>query len=383
MIRIQKIQIHEFRGIRDLTIDLRGENFAVCGPNGTGKSGVVDAIEFALTGNISRLSGRGTGELSIKDHGPHVDSRSKPEQAYVALTFKVVATNKEATITRTVKTPSKPTITPDDTNVKAAIEHLAQHPEFVLSRRELIQYVLAEPSKRSEEVQALLRMEKIESLRGTLQKICNAHTKGIKPLENARNIAKDSLLTALGVTKWSTPEVLAEVNKRRVALGLAELKEIEKDTSFKDGLATVEGSETASRIPKAQALKDIEALQKLLNGLQDQALIEDRAATLKDLNDLNADADSLGKLTHETLLQSALKLYDEEHCPVCDTEWKPEAFKEIVNQKLQKLAAVKEKKENLEKKISPIALSFESLAASLNTVAKHGPLFTNQSMHRH
>lgn len=106
MISIQKIHIHEFRGIRDLTLDLGGENFAVCGPNGTGKSGVVDAIEFALTGSISRLSGRGTGELSVKEHGPHVDSRSKPEQAYVALTFKIVALNKEATITRTVKAPS-------------------------------------------------------------------------------------------------------------------------------------------------------------------------------------------------------------------------------------------------------------------------------------
>lgn len=66
MIRIQKIHIHEFRGIRDLTLDLGGENFAVCGPNGTGKSGVVDAIEFALTGSISRLSGRGTGELPLE-----------------------------------------------------------------------------------------------------------------------------------------------------------------------------------------------------------------------------------------------------------------------------------------------------------------------------
>ena len=113
MIRIQKIQMHEFRGIRDLSLDLGGENFAVCGPNGTGKSGVVDAIEFAFTGNISRLSGHGTGELSVKDHGPHVDSRSKPEQAFVALTFKIVPlNNKEATITRTVKVPNKPTITP-------------------------------------------------------------------------------------------------------------------------------------------------------------------------------------------------------------------------------------------------------------------------------
>ena len=55
MIRITAIHIEEFRGIRDLTLDLGGGNFGICGPNGTGKSGVVDAIEFCLTGNITRL----------------------------------------------------------------------------------------------------------------------------------------------------------------------------------------------------------------------------------------------------------------------------------------------------------------------------------------
>jgi len=37
--------IEEFRGIRDLNLDLADKNFGVCGPNGTGKSGVVDAID--------------------------------------------------------------------------------------------------------------------------------------------------------------------------------------------------------------------------------------------------------------------------------------------------------------------------------------------------
>ena len=58
MIQIQSITIKEFRGIRDLTLNFKGGNFGICGPNGTGKSGVVDALEFALTGGISRLSGR-------------------------------------------------------------------------------------------------------------------------------------------------------------------------------------------------------------------------------------------------------------------------------------------------------------------------------------
>ncbi len=65
MIRIQTIRIQEFRGIRDLTLNLNGQSFAACGPNGTGKSGIIDAIEFALTGNISRLSGNGTDTLFL------------------------------------------------------------------------------------------------------------------------------------------------------------------------------------------------------------------------------------------------------------------------------------------------------------------------------
>jgi DNA repair exonuclease SbcCD ATPase subunit len=62
VIRLESITIKEFRGIRDMTLDFKGKNFAICGPNGTGKSGIVDALEFALTGTVSRLSGEGSGE---------------------------------------------------------------------------------------------------------------------------------------------------------------------------------------------------------------------------------------------------------------------------------------------------------------------------------
>lgn len=73
MIRIKTIHIEEFRGIRDLDLDLDAKNFGICGPNGTGKSSVVDAIEFCITGDVTRLSGQGSGDLSVKAHAPHVD----------------------------------------------------------------------------------------------------------------------------------------------------------------------------------------------------------------------------------------------------------------------------------------------------------------------
>ena len=93
MIRVESITIREFRGIRDLTLDFKGNNFAICGPNGTGKSGVVDALEFALTGNVSRLSGEGKGDVSLKQHAPHVDRRNDPDKARVTVQVAIPSLN--------------------------------------------------------------------------------------------------------------------------------------------------------------------------------------------------------------------------------------------------------------------------------------------------
>ena len=133
----ERIHIEEFRGIRSLDLALNQENFAVCGPNGTGKSGIVDALEFALTGDISRLSGKGRGALSVKEHGPHVDSRSTPERARVTVEVTIPALKKKATIERSVKTLRAPIIRPDEPAVRAVFKNVEEHPEFVLSRREI------------------------------------------------------------------------------------------------------------------------------------------------------------------------------------------------------------------------------------------------------
>ncbi|MCB9805803.1 AAA family ATPase [Candidatus Nomurabacteria bacterium] len=113
MIKIDKIRIEEFRGVRELDITLSRNNFVVCGPNGTGKSGIVDAIEFGLTGDISRLKGQGMGNVSIRQHAPHVDFRDNPSKAKVILDIHVVATGKKFIIERTVDNYSSPKVTPD------------------------------------------------------------------------------------------------------------------------------------------------------------------------------------------------------------------------------------------------------------------------------
>jgi DNA repair exonuclease SbcCD ATPase subunit len=86
MIKLESIHIEEVRGIRNLDLHFGKEKFAICRPNGSGKSGIIDAIEFGLTGQMGRLSGRGTKGLSVASHGPHVDKTKFPDAAFVKLT---------------------------------------------------------------------------------------------------------------------------------------------------------------------------------------------------------------------------------------------------------------------------------------------------------
>ncbi|MFT8990098.1 MAG: AAA family ATPase [Gluconobacter albidus] len=368
MITVERIKIEEFRGIRDLTVDLGSANFVVCGPNGTGKSGIVDALEFGLTGKISRLAGKGRGALSVKEHGPHVNSRTHPEKAVVTLDVSIQSLGQKATITRDVKSPKAPKITPDDPAIRAVFEHVQRHPEFSLSRREIIKYVLAEPGERAEEVQALLQLDKLDTTRKLLLKISNAATRDLKALEGERDRATTHLMSALGIAEVEAPTLLAAVNVKRAALDLPALTELEATTSIRGGLETQSGV-SAPKVPKIQAKTDI------ANGLASLEAIttpESKAAWSGVVDALTALKESEAKLadmTRDGMLATALALFDEEHCPVCEIEWKPAEFRAVVEAQRERLKAVAAERKRVEELIEPVVVALEGLRPMLRQLA--------------
>ena len=372
MIRVEAIRIREFRGIRHLTLEFGNGNFAICGPNGTGKSGVVDALEFGLTGEISRLSGAGTAGLSVRAHGPHVDSREKPEAACVTLTVSIPALGKTATIERTVKDARNPTIAPDDKDVRAAIESVMLHPEFALTRRELIRYVLAEPGKRAKEVQALLRLDELEAVRTTLQKIANATDKTAKSLLAVQREASSHLARALDITQLVPAKLLEAANARRAILGLPPLTTLEANTSIRDGLMTAAGTMAPTRIAKTQALADLIALHDTLKSVTGGRFRASCQAAAEAVAELGKDEASLNAVMRQDLLKSALELFDDHTCPVCGTEWKPEEFRAVIDAKLKHFGEVAARRAAVEALLRPLGMQLSHLSSTLALVAKYG-----------
>lgn len=374
MIRAKALTIHEFRGIRDLSLDLGGANFAICGPNGTGKSGIVDALEFALTGNISRLAGSGTGGLSVKEHGPHVDSRNKPDQASVMLTVHIPSLGKDATILRTVKDHKKPTITPDEADIRAVFAKVALHPEFALSRREIIKYVLAEPGKRAREIQELLRLDEIETLRAMLQRIANACDREVKTLSAARDEASAGLQRALSVARLNSATILAVANERRALLGLPAFTTLEANTSLKDGIRTASATEQPPKVAKAHAKAEIEAIRARLESFVSTSFVSACSKASATVADLGRDERFLASASRASFLETALSLFDGSSCPVCDTPFEESVFREHLAHKLEHFAQVFKRRKQAEQRLDPIIVELESAKNALSGIARLGAL---------
>ncbi|MFI5195891.1 MAG: AAA family ATPase [Chitinophagales bacterium] len=381
MILVDQIRIKEFRGIRDITLILKGKNFAICGPNGTGKSGVVDALEFALTGNISRLSGGGTGAISLKKHAPHVDYRDDPGKATVKVNLRIPSLgNKMVSIERNVKNALSPIIIPDTQDVLEVLTQLENHPEFVLSRRELIAYVLAQPVKRSQEIQALLQLNKVGELRNTFKTISNSCNGDYTALKKVSDAAGDNLAKALDITELKSENILHAANTRRTILGLPLIDTFTATTMLSDGLTTIAKASTAPKINKAEALLDFKNIRQLLQVWGKQLFIEQCEEAQKELSTLANDPAIAGGISKDQFLRNAISYLTERACPVCDTEWEIVTLRGLLEGKLKRFEEASAKKSATEKKLSPIIGEIQKLSASILLIEKHAKILSPEKV---
>lgn len=331
MIKVDKLRVNNFRGIKRFEFELRERNFVVAGRNGTGKSGVIDALEFAFTGSVGRLTGRGTAGVSVKSHAPHVDFATKPKTSWVEVDFVIQSSGARHTMRRDVASPRELTLIPESVEARTAVAWMQKHPEFALTRREIVRFVLAEGKSRADDVAELLGLERIGLMRSLLQKISNADKRDDDRERQLLASREADLKLAARTTSIDDPAVLARLNNLRAALGLQPTLTV----GASEALAGLEVEQEGATLSANRAVW-LQRLDMAAAGLA--AAIElDLAKTLKMLlNAANVHCESARftvAIDSDDLLTSALALFDGQLCPVCDTKWICADFVEIVSHK--------------------------------------------------
>lgn len=355
--KILELKIKDVRGIRDeMHFEPNGENMVIFGPNGTGKSAVVDAIDFLFTGDISRLTGRGTRGMTLKEHGKHIDARSI--DAFVMGKIQVNGID-PITIERRMSKP-KELICHDDVDdaFKEALA-IAENGQHVLSRSEILKYIAAEAGKRAEEIQAILNLNKIEEIRKAFVTIKREADKTLQTDRVYYEKSISSVKTVFGLEEFSEPEVLKKVNECRATLKGEPNNSLETE-KLKDGISP-RAQDEKDKVYPDQLKNTLGAAKKLINE-KGSEVFETEKDLRKTVKVLKEDEKLKRDLSNKKLLDLGISLIDESgSCPLCLTKWQPGKLEEFLK---QRISTAKEAVE-IEKKIRGLSTKIDTVATVL------------------
>jgi DNA repair exonuclease SbcCD ATPase subunit len=329
--KIQELEISNVRGIRYLLLKPDCKNLVIWGPNGSGKSAVVDSVDFLLTGNIRRLTGIGSGDLSLIKHGPHIGCA--PEDTYVRAKVVLASEDEPIEISRSFK---KPKILICDEKDKARLDlvlELAFRGHHVLTRKEILEYITSEGNKRAESIQKILNLSEIEKIRKNLVSVQTDFQRIFDNAQHRLASAKSDLALTLSMQAFDTGLVLRKINEIR-ALWVKEQITSLNPEEIKNGINLPQVETGAQTINTTMIHNQI---NKIINGFQQHEnvnetqirVLENKILTCHSNPKLLKDVSSSEFIKHGISL-----ITDSGECPLCETPWTPGELIKYLSDKL-------------------------------------------------
>jgi len=367
-VNIQELEICNIRGIKKLHLAPRGKNIVIWGLNGSGKSAVVDAVDFLLTGRISRLIGEGTGGMSLTKYGPHIDHT--PEEASVWAKVTIPHLEETIEIKRCMASPTSIEIT-CSVEHKPHVEFIlwsAQRGQHVLARREILKYIHAQPKTRADRIQDLLKLSEIEDIRTALITVKNKATDAYRQSKNFVSTCESQVNATIGQKNYSQQAIIEFLNTNRSILGGKPMSEINSDSLQKDVRKPTDYREGRTINPSLFA-KDIQnILDAMSNDNMDEIEKNDKNLR-KLLIEFKADANSLKLAFQLRLAELGLKVIDEDgNCPLCDVEWEPGKLASYLEEKITKGKGFNAQYTDINRLSNVILNQINNTLASLNKV---------------
>lgn len=354
-LRLDRIAISNFRGIRKLELRLGGDSIAVVGPNGSGKSSIADAVDFVLTGRINRLTGEGAGQLKLSEHGPHIDA--DPSEGNVELEFRLEDGAATVSLTRTLAAPGDLVSSESLPDPLREFVGLANDSGgHLLTRKDILEFVRVQPSERARRVAQLLRIEHLDQIRKELAGAAKVAKRQLEDHETRLGALERSVCDCFNPPTASLEEVPNRVNELRRMLGAAPLQDASDPDQWFTGLARAEGPRVAGDSTSLRSL--VERLERWVASIG--AVVRDVSELLHQARSFREDQVRLASMRADDLLRRGLGLLEEDRCPLCLTEWDQTELREFLETRLQEGAAMSAELESWRARRSGAAVALET-----------------------
>lgn len=354
-VKIKAIDIHAFRGIPELELELDGKSLLLGGENGTGKSAIVEAIEFFFTGKISHLEGiRG---LSLQRHGPHVNF--EPDNVSVGITFDPGSIPLNRTF---ASAPSPPAQFKDYFQV-------TQKGTFILRRSQILAFIISQPADRFRTIGSIIGIGPLDEIELEMMRLRDDLKGEIDSKEGEIKELVKGLSTIIGKSIVKVEDVLPALNEILRETNLPLIKSLEDvDKHAQEMLRTVR---------KAESIDRIRVLNEILELTKVPLIVEEVIGELNGLNDkvkcLLQEHIRL-ELSVADLLESGRTVIEEEKmdiCPLCEQKIDRETLLASIDNRLRTLRDLSEKASEVRTMSVPIINKLKGITDKLNsTVSK-------------
>lgn len=357
--KIKAINIHAFRGIPELELELNEKSLLLRGENGTGKSSIVDAIEFFFTGKISHLEG--VKGLSLQRHAPHVNFT--PEDINIEIKFNPDNISLNRTFTALPSIPEQ---------LKDYFQ-ITQKGTFILRRLQILAFIMSKPADRFRAIGSIIGIEQLDEIELGMMRLRD----DLKGEIDSKNEEIDRLLKELsiiiGKDITTTENILPALNEKLREAKLPLIESFENvDKHAKEMLKTVR---------KADSIDQFRVLNDILEEIKIVPVDE------KAVNELNSLSNKIKQLLQEdirlelsivNLLESGRKVIEVEamdFCPLCEQEIDRSSLLARIDSRLRTLRDLSDKASEIRTLSVPVINNLQEAINKLKiTVSKIKPI---------
>ena len=361
--KIKKIDIHAFRGIPDLELELEGKSLLLRGENETGKSSIVEAIEFFFTGKVSHLEGvRG---LSLRLHGPHVNFT--PDDVNVVITFDPGNVSLGRTLT---SAPSPPALLED-------YFQITQKGAFILRRSQILEFIVSQPAERFRAIGSIIGIEPLDNVELEMMRLRDEVEGKVVSKEGEINRLIRDLSDVIGKDIGEVKDVLPALNEILQKTNLPLIMSLEDVDRHAE--------EMLRAIRKAESIDKVAALNEILKITNIPFISRE---VVDELNDINEKVKYLlqdrvrVELSVAGLLESGRRVIEQEKmgiCPLCEREINRERLLTRIDDRLRILRDLSDKASEIRRISVPVIDNLRGISDKLRFTISKIELFTELS----
>lgn len=302
MLRIKRLKAKWFRGIVETELEFDGKSIILFGENGQGKSSFVDALEFLFKGQVSYLEE--AQATSTSRHVPHIASDKK--NCEVAIEFQ-----DGSKIIRNFRQGLSQIPSHTQSYFQQGVES-----SFILRRKYLLDFILAQPAPRYERLSALIRISDLENVELSLMHKRDQFKEEVERIKHNLTDVQELSKKLLGREVKSENQLLALLNEKLKSFHQPPLNSFNEIGQRKtDAISSAKSPEEmtkASEVSKAIGI---------VEQLKDKLLTFERHKVFWDkVSNLQQDKEKLKELMFKQLLeqgQNLIKQIDWTKCPLC------------------------------------------------------------------